>query len=341
MKFNSLQDKVVVITGASSGIGKLAAEQFLKQGARVVLAARSEDEMLTHMMDLGVSENEALVVKTDVSQRDAVIDLARRAKAHFGRIDIWVNNAAVNIYATVDQLEEDELRRVIDVNLLGQIYGMQAALDVFKEQKYGNIINIASVLGKSSAPLQSIYTATKHGIVGFSSSLREELKTRGLDDIDVTTILPASINTPFFAHAKSKLGRRAKPIPPVYPPQMVVDAILGSALNPQPEVVVGGAGKMMVWGYSMMPNIVERFMRRYGVPAQTSSIPEDPNGNHNLFNPLPNTQQIEGEFETIGEAAQHYAKKHPLQIAGVVALPLLLLYATTRLKQSTRGITAM
>lgn len=330
MRYRNLLDKVIVITGASSGIGKLAVERFLEKGAKVVLAARSQEAMEQHLRELQVSEKRAIVVRTDVSDYQQVKALARRAVDHFGRIDAWVNNAAVSLYGEVDQLTVEEIRRVVDVNLIGQIQGMKTALEVFKEQKYGNIINIASALGKGSTPLQSAYTATKHGIVGFSSVLREELMSRGYKDIDVSVLMPSSIDTPLFIHAKSRLGVMPKPIPPIYGPHMVVDALLRCALNPKPEIVVGGGGKTMVWAYRYLPMLLERYMGRRGVPMQITDIPKPVEGNDNLFHPMPGTDHIRGGFSTTGEHLMEYSRKHPIRIAITIAVPLLLTYGLLR-----------
>jgi NAD(P)-dependent dehydrogenase (short-subunit alcohol dehydrogenase family) len=324
MKYHSLLDKVVVITGASSGIGKLAVEEFIAQGAKVVLAARSEEEMNAHLNELDLDDNVAIAVKTDVSDWAQVKDLAKRACDHFGRIDVWVNNASISLYGPVELVTPDEIRRVVDVNLMGQIHGMKAALDVFKSQHYGNIINITSALGKSSTPLQAAYVATKHGIVGFSSALREELMERPYKDIDVSVIMPSSMDTPLFVHARSKMGRAPKPIPPVYDPALTVDAILDCAVNPKPEVVVGGGGKLLVWMYRVAPRLTDWYMARTGVKSQLTDIPEPVEGHDNMFEPMPGTSHIRGGLGTTSEHMSEYARKHPVRIAISIAVPTVL-----------------
>lgn len=324
MDFPSLQDKVVVITGASSGIGKLAVQEFLNQGARVVLAARSEDAMQEHLQTMEVGPDRALVVPVDVSKPDDVAQLAQKTLEHFGRVDVWINGASISTYAAVEQLEPHEFERVIQVNLLGSIYGSREALKIFKKQRYGNLINISSVLGKSSVPLQSAYVAAKHGIVGFTSSLREEMMAEGLyPEIGISVILPASMDTPFFLHARSKLGRVPKPINPVYHPAKTVNALLECARHPQPEIVVGFAGKLMIWGYSNMPRVLEKWMSRQGIRDQMTNYPLGERESQDNFDaPMPGFHTIQGGFQPTGEYLKDYARKHPLRIALSVALPV-------------------
>jgi NAD(P)-dependent dehydrogenase (short-subunit alcohol dehydrogenase family) len=319
MRFDTLQDKVVVITGASSGIGKLAAEQFLQEGAKVVMAARSEDEMRQHIRQLGVDEARALVVSTDVSNFDAVQFLAHRANEHFGHIDIWVNNAAVNLYGMTDELSIQDIRRVIDVNLMGYIHGMKAALDVFKYQGYGNIINIDSVDGVMGLPLQSAYSASKHGIIGFACALREELMSSRFKDMDieVSDILPASMDTPLFTHAKSVTGRQPKPMPPVYDPVLTVDKIIECAKRPKPMVIVGGSGKMMAMEARFMPTLMEKFFSKVGIPAQQSRREKSREEQNNLYQPMSQTNKVRGGYSTPMTGVLSQVERHPMRSAAI------------------------
>ncbi len=325
MKLASLQDKVVVITGASSGIGKLAAEEFLKKGAKVVLAARSLEPMQKHLAELGVDEDRGLAVQVDVSVPKQMRSLAEQAKKHFGAVDIWVNNAAISIYGPMDALKSEEVSRVIDVNLKGQFFGSQEAIRIFKDQSYGNLINVSSALGKGSTPLQAVYTATKHGIVGFSSSLREELiHNRQWNQIDVSVILPSSMDTPLFKHAKSKMGVEPYPIPPVYHPMVTVQEIIRCAMDPKFEVVAGRAGGVMVWAYRLFPNLFEKYMGRTAVKQQLTKQPKAVEGDDNLFAAMPDAYGVRGGIGTTGEHLMDYPRKHPIRVTIAVAVPLLL-----------------
>jgi short-subunit dehydrogenase len=331
MKYDSLADKVVVITGASSGIGKLSVEEFLKEGAKVVLVARSEAEMRQHLSELGVGSDRALVVKTDVSDYRQVKSLADTVLETFGRIDVWVNNAAISLYGTLDLLNPEEISRIIDVNLKGQIYGSKVVFEVFKAQRFGNIIHVTSALGKGSTPLQSIYVATKHGVTGFASSLREELIARRLRDIEVSVVMPSSMDTPLFTHAKSKMGVAPYPIPPIYHPMKTVKTIVNCAKNPKPEVVVGNFGKIMVWAYRLSPILLEQYMGRTAMSQQLSDTPKPVEGNDNLLSPMPGTATTRGGIGTTGEHLMALPKKHPVKVTLALAIPTLTFLVLRRL----------
>jgi short-subunit dehydrogenase len=327
MRFESLLGRVVVVTGASSGIGKLAAERLLAEGAKVVLTARDEEEMRNHLQSLGVGDDRAIVVGADVSDYGAVQYIAQRAQEHFKGIDVWINNAATNVYGLVEELSVDDIRRVIDVNLMGQIHGMKVALDVFNQQGYGNIINVSSVFGVVSAPLEAAYAASKHGILGFSCALREEMMTERYagKQIDVIDILPASMDTPLSIHAKSKTGRLPKPMPPVYDPAITVDAIVRHAKRPQSIVVVGRSGKLITMMGRLFPTWTERYLSKTGISQQQTNEPKPLEGHDNLYQPMPGTNQVEGGFRAPASPVGRYAKDHPIQLLMLLLIPGLLL----------------
>jgi hypothetical protein len=203
---------------------------------------------------------------------------------------------------------------------------MKVAFEVFRNQRYGNIISVAGALGKSAVPLQSINTAAKHGILGFASTLREEVMIRPYKDIDVSVLLPASFDTPLYTHAKSHLGRQPKPIPPVYDPQLMADALVDCAMNPRPEITVGTSATAMVLASRMMPLLMERYMSMTGINSQLADKPKPEEGNDNLFKPMPGEYGIRGGFGTTGEHLTRYARQHPLRVAVAAALPLFFLY---------------
>lgn len=200
-----IEDSVVVITGASSGIGRAAAQEFARRGATLVLAARRAqalDEVARECKELG---GHALAVPTDVTDEAAVQDLARRAIETFGRIDVWVNNAAVTLFARIEEAPYEDYRRVIETNLLGYVHGARAAIPYFREQGSGVLVNVSSVVGKVGQPNTSAYCATKFAIVGLSECLRQELLD--VEDIHVCTVMPPSVDTPIFQHAANYTGR--------------------------------------------------------------------------------------------------------------------------------------
>lgn len=326
-----LAQQIVVITGASSGIGRQTALTFAKAGATCVVAARGGEALDAVAQEIERLGGRALPVVTDVGDWLAVEALARAAVDHFGRIDTWVNNAAISVYATAEELSVEEVDRVVRVNLLGQIYGCKAALPAFRRQGTGTIINVASVLAERSVPLQSAYCASKHGIKGFTESLRLELQ-RDPGGVAVCLVLPSSINTPLFAHARSRLGKQPAPIPPVYEPSTVAEAIAALAVHPRRQVVVGGAGKLVTLLERLSPALLDWYMARgnRGFHSQLSDRADD--GSDNLFQPWP------GAGRTTGEAGEqtrssslytrylelHPARKNGLLAAGVLASLLLV-----------------
>lgn len=291
-----LSEQVVVLTGASSGIGRATAVELGRRGATVVLAARSEESLRDVAREVLTAGGQALVVPTDVTDRAQVDRLARTADERFGRIDTWVNDAGVSQYATVEDSTAEEIEQVIKTDLLGVIYGCKAALPVMKRQGGGTIVNVSSVLGKLSVPLQAAYCASKHGIIGFADSLRMELKREG-SPVEVVTVMPGSTNTPFFDHARAKLGGRApQPLPPVYEPSAVAHAIAHVCENPQRDVVVGLASKLFVLMSRLHPGLLDRLllMNDSGARLQTSDRPYG--GRDNLTGPMAGVQPARGSF---------------------------------------------
>ena len=290
-----LDEQVVVITGASSGIGRETAELLASRGAAVVVAARNETALDALVAGIEAQGGRAERVVADVADPDQVELIGERALARFGRVDSWVNNAAVSIYATVEQLEPAEMRRLIEVNLLGVMYGSRVALRLMKPHRAGAIINVGSALSDRAVPLQSAYSAAKHGIAGFSEALRLELERDG-SGISVVLIQPSSINTPFFTWARSKVGAQPKPIPPVYEPSVVARAIAHAAEHGGRDIVVGGAGKLLTLGQWLSPSLVDRYLLQgdRGTATQTAEAPDD--GVDNLFEPSTGTGRSRGDF---------------------------------------------
>jgi short-subunit dehydrogenase len=281
-----LRNHVVVITGASSGFGRGAAQKFARAGADLVLAAR-RGEVLEDVARVCRKRGvRVLTVETDVSEREQVEALADRAIGEFGRIDVWVNNAGVATYGRFNDSPIEEHEQVIRTNLLGTTYGSRAALEQFRRQGRGTLINVSSFAGVVSFPYGASYTASKHGIRGLGMALRQELVANGERNIHVCTVSPTSMDTPFFQHAANHTGRRVKPIPPVYDPQLVVDAIYNVALNPQGEVVVGGRAKVASAVAQVTPRMLERQMARRTHKATIEKSEPAPDTEGNLFAPV-------------------------------------------------------
>jgi short-subunit dehydrogenase len=307
-----INQQVVVVTGASSGIGRVTARMFAERGASVVVGARNVEALGDLAQEIKQAGGHAIAVPTDVSERHQVDHLAQAAVDHFGRIDTWVNNAGVSLYATFDKLTDAEIRRVMDVNFMGTVYGMQAALSIMQAAGGGTIINISSVAGKRAIPLQSVYSASKYAIVGLGEAVRTELAAQGLE-INVCTICPPSINTPFFDHARTKEGRAPKPLPPVYEPEAVAEAILSCAENPQREVLIGAAGKAFAVLNIVAPGLSDWYLGKTGVEGQLLDEPKSADVPDNLFRVPAETRERSGWTFT-GEKASASASRQPALI---------------------------
>jgi NAD(P)-dependent dehydrogenase (short-subunit alcohol dehydrogenase family) len=328
----ALSQHVVVLTGASSGLGRETALQLAQHGATVVAAARNEEALDTLRAEVERLGGTITTVPTDVSQWEQVQALAQRAVQEYGRIDTWVNGAAVSLYGTVSDVDVSEIDRVLDVILRGQIYGMKAALELMRPAGTGTIINVASALAVRSVPLQSAYCAAKHGVRGFSQSLRMELEHEQLP-IAVCTVLPSSINTPLFTHARSRMGVKPKPVPPIYEPAVAAQAILAVARRPQAEVVVGGGGKMLTLVERFAPRLADSLLLGPGQAWSKQRTAEPDDGVDNLFQGSTGPGAVTGDFGATAKSSSIYTEVfelHPDRIRYAVAAVALLAYRALR-----------
>jgi len=235
-----------------------------------------------------------------------------RAAEEYGSLDTWVHSSGVGLYAAFDQTEPEEFERVVDVNLMGQVYGAMAALPHLKREGRGALIHISSVEAKRSAPFHSAYAASKHGIDGFLESLRMELKREGWP-IGVTNVMPAAINTPFFSSSRTKLGVKPMGFPPIYQPNTVADVVLYAAEHPTREVVAGGAGKAMLLTQRLSPRLMDALMLLAGFDSQKTDEPKSEDDPHNLFGAV-DDYRIEGDFSDRAHPRSLYnwLERHPL-----------------------------
>src|SRR5579864_3957193 len=254
-----LKNGVVVITGASSGIGRAAAQEFARRGASVVLAARNKRRLKDAAEECEELGGSALVVPTDVTVEEEVEELARQAVDNFGAIDVWVNNAGVGLYARFVDSPADDFRRVLETNLFGCIYGSRAALLQFERQGRGVLINVSSQVALGGIPYSSAYDISKHGVRGLGDTLRQEYVGT---DIKICTIFPASTDTPFFQHAANYTGKAIRPLGSVSEARKVAREIVRLVEDPRPEVQVGTHGYFMSLAHALTPKQYDKVIRR-------------------------------------------------------------------------------
>jgi NAD(P)-dependent dehydrogenase (short-subunit alcohol dehydrogenase family) len=276
---------VVVVTGASAGIGRATARAFAARGASIGLIARGLAGLEAARRDVEAAGGQALVLPLDVSDADAVEEAAAQVEAAFGPIDVWVNNAMLSVFSTVLQMEPREYRRVTEVTYLGYVHGSLAALRRMKPRDQGVIIQVGSALAYRGIPLQSAYCAAKHAIQGFNDSLRAELIHDG-SRVKVRSVHLSAFNTPQFRWVKSRLPRKGQPVPPIYQPEVAARAILWAVEHDRRELPVGWPAMKAIWGNRLLPAYADRAAAWGGYESQQTDEPRDPDRPHNLWEPV-------------------------------------------------------
>lgn len=295
MKLKPIEQQVVAVVGASSGIGRETALQFAKRNAKVVVSARTESGLASLVDEITALGGEAIAIPADVAEFEQVKSIVDKTIDSYGRLDTWVQAAGTAIIAPFEQVTPEEFKRVIDVNLMGSVYGAMVAMPHLRQTGRGAFIAVSSVEARRSMPLQSAYSASKHGMEGFLDSLRSELKQEGFP-ISITNILPSVINTPFYNKARTKLGVMPTGIPPYYQPSLVAEAILHAAENPTRDMIVGDVGRVIDLFQKLVPDLTDTLVGAIAVPGQRTErikATDDPN---NLFEPIEGYDTTTGDF---------------------------------------------
>ena len=295
MKLKSLSEQVVVVIGASSGIGRAAALALAERGATLMVSARSEPGLISLVAEITAIGGDAAYKVCDVADYAQVEQVAAFAVERFGRIDTWVNSAAVSVWAHFEQTTPSEYRRLMEVNYLGQVYGALAALPRLRETGGGAVISISSVESIVSLPNHAAYSASKHAVEGAMDALRRDLLAEGAP-ISVTSIKPATINTPLFANSRSKLDVFPKGPPPFYQPGVVADCVVYAAEHPVRDLFAGGSGRMMALNQFFSPRQMDLYLSKIGVRQERTSEKTPGGLSGNLDEPRLNDNRTQGDF---------------------------------------------
>jgi short-subunit dehydrogenase len=303
IKLKPLSEQVIVITGSSSGIGLAAAYSAAERGAKVVLGARSEDTLASIVEQIHAAGGEALFVPTDVTSKSDVCGLAKDALSRFGRIDTWVNNAAVSIYGRLDEVTDEDSRALFETNFWGTVYGSLVALPILRATG-GALINVGSEVSDAFVPLQGMYAASKHAVKGFTDALRVEVEGVDEADVAITLIQPTAVDTPYPQHARNYMDREPKLPTPRIDPQRVADAILDAACHHRRDVLVGVGAYINTMMSKIAPTLFDALSARQADRQQYDEPPRAPEGT--IYEPG-QTGQIHGS----GGRERNGSSRHP------------------------------
>jgi NAD(P)-dependent dehydrogenase (short-subunit alcohol dehydrogenase family) len=291
------REPVVVITGGTAGVGRATARRFAGSGARIAVLARGQDRLEATARELsGLGARAALAIRCDVAEPAQVFAAAAQIEQELGPIDIWINNAMTTVFGRFRSLTPEQYERVTRVTYLGYVWGTRAALDHMIPRNRGTIVQVGSALAYRSIPLQSAYCGAKHAIVGFTDSIRSELLHDGVAVALTCVHLPA-VNTPQFSWCLNKLPYEPEPVPPIFQPEIIADAIFHAAHHPRREVYLGWPTVKAVFGQRLAPGYADRYLARHGFSDQTTDEPRDPTRPANLFAPVPGDPGAHGRFD--------------------------------------------
>lgn len=317
--------EVVVITGASAGVGRATAIAFARRGARVGLLARGRERLEGARRDVEACGGEALAAPTDVADYVQVEAAAQAVERRFGPVEIWVNNAMTTVFSPFNQIAADEFKRATEVTYLGTVYGTMVALKRMLERGHGTIVQVGSALAYRSIPLQSAYCGAKHAIRGFTDSIRSEL-LHDKSPVHITMVQMPALNTPQFSWCKTRLPRHPRPVPPIFQPEVAAQAIVWAAHHRRREVRVGASTVKAILGNKVAPGSLDRYLAKTGYEAQQTDQPVSGDRPGNLFEPVPGDPGPHGIFDDCSKefSAQFWESSHRpwISLAGAGAVGL-------------------
>ena len=292
----SKQPEVVVVTGASAGVGRAIVRAFAREGAHIGLLARGIDGLEGARLEVEALGGRALMIPLDVADAEGIERAAETVESEFGPIDIWINNAMVSVFSPVRKMTPEDYKRVTEVTYLGVVYGTLAALKRMLPRDHGIIVQVGSALAYRGIPLQSAYCAAKHAIQGFHDSLSSEL-IHDNSNVRVTMVQLPAMNTPQFSWVKSRLPRKPQPVPPIYQPEIGAEAVLFAAHNDRREMYVGYPTVEAIIGNKLAPGFADWYLANIGYDAQQTNEPVETERRDNLWEPVPGDHGAHGTFD--------------------------------------------
>ena len=295
--FTDFRDKVVVVTGATAGVGRAVVQHFAKEGAKLGLLARGSDGLDATQQEVERLGGQAVAVQTDVAEADQVEAAAQQIEDELGPIDVWVNNAMTSVFAEFGEIEPEEYERVTDVCYHGTVWGTRAALKRMMPRDRGRIVLVGSALAYRGIPLQSAYCGAKHAVQGMADSIRAEL-IHNDSSVTVSMVQLPAVNTPQFGWVRSKLPNKAQPVPPIFQPEVAADAVAHAARTGRREMYVGYSAAQAIIGNKLAPGVGDLYLGETGVSGQQiEGQPEDEDRPDNLFSPVPGDYGAHGDFD--------------------------------------------
>jgi NAD(P)-dependent dehydrogenase (short-subunit alcohol dehydrogenase family) len=316
---NKHTSEVVVVTGASAGLGRAIVQEFARHGAKIGLLARGRQRLEETQREVEGLGGQALVLPTDVADYQQVERAAEAVEREFGPIDIWINNAMVGVMSPVKEMQPDEYRRVTEVCYLGQVHGVLAALKRMQPRDRGKIVLVGSALAYRGIPLQSAYCAAKHAIEGFADSLFSEL-LHDKSHVSVTMVQMPAMNTPQFDWVKTRMPRKPQPVPPIYQPEVAAQAVYWAAHHTRRRMNVGISTTLAIGGNKLAPWLGDRYLARTGYDSQQYDGEVSANRPENLWEPAPGMYGAHGDFDERSKtrSVQVWASTHRSLLGGAV-----------------------